>query len=82
MATRYKRNLGRVQCLQPGEWTDRTASGCPALRCGSCGTIFDLPDSHRIEDAGRVVPALRCADVTCSEYSYVTLEDFGEEILR
>jgi len=82
MATRYKRNLGRVECLQPGEWTDRTVSGQPALCCIGCGAIYDLPAKFRIEDAGRVVPALHCIDICCSQFDYVTLEDFGETVLR
>lgn len=82
MGVRYNRCLGRVGSLDPGEWTDRTDDGAPAIRCKSCGAIFGLPESHRVIDDGRIVPALRCPTETCSAYGYVTLGAYREDVLR
>lgn len=76
----YERNLGPVQALQPGEWTLETASGRPALRCGACGGIYDLPETHRVDETGLVVPALRC-EYVCDAFAYVRLLEWGEAVV-
>lgn len=77
----YERNLGPVPALEPGEWTLETASGRPAIRCGSCGGIYDLPETHRVDETGFVVPALRCEYVPCDAYAYVRLLNYSDEVL-
>ena len=81
MGVRYSRNLGPVKHLQVQEWTDETASGRPALRC-ACGTIFDLPESHRVLAGGLVAPVVKCPSGTCSFLDFIELEAWGEEVLR
>lgn len=78
----YKRLLARVECLAPGEWTDLTASGKPALCCAECGSVFDLPDTHRVDETGFIVPAVKCPSVTCVSFSYLRLEAWGEAVVR
>lgn len=71
---KFDRHLGTVHTMEPGEFTQCTVSGSPALRCPACGGIFDLTVSHRIEEGGRVVPEVRCPTVTCNFFEDVTLE--------
>lgn len=68
--------------MSPGEWTNATASGDVALSCGSCAAIFDVPpDTHRIDDTGFVVPAVRCPDDSCGSYVYVRLLNYSDAVL-
>lgn len=78
MSVVYRRNLGPVEHLEPGEWTDRTVSGRAVLCCAECGGYQEVPDTHRVEDGGLIVPALRCETVSCSRYLYIRLEAWGE----
>lgn len=73
----YRRSLARVERLIPGEWTEETASGKPALCCADCGAIYDVPETHRIEPSGLIVPAVKCPTVTCFAFSYLKLEAWG-----
>lgn len=82
MSIVYRRNLGPVGHLSPQEWTDRTASGDPVLCCAECGGLQEIPRTHRVEDGGLIVPALRCETVTCPRYLYVRLEAWGEDVIR
>jgi hypothetical protein len=82
MTERIHRNLGRVECLELGEWTSETASGRPAIRCPECGTIVDLEDRYRIDVAGHVSPTWRCGTMTCALVAWITLVDYAEEVLR
>ena len=81
MAVRFQRHLGAVESLDPGQFTVRTASGRPALCCHLCGAIYDLPETHRYDHDGRVVPALRCPTETCSFFDYVCLESVAEAVV-
>jgi hypothetical protein len=78
----YKRLLARVERLTAGEWTDLTASGRPALCCSACSAVFELPATHRVNDDGLVVPAVRCGDASCREFGYVRLENWSESVVR
>lgn len=80
-ATPYRRNLGRVEHLEPGEWTDETVHERVVLCCCGCGGLSEIPDTHRI-DEGLIVPALRCETVTCGRYEYIRLDAWGEPVLR
>lgn len=82
MTVEYERQLGPVTALRPGQWTDATASGRPAVSCASCGGIYDVPETHRIQDDGLVVPALRCEYVPCGAFEYVRLANYADEVLR
>ena len=83
MGLRVNRNLGKVECLQPGEYTTETASGNAAVCCPVCGGISDIdPATHRTELDGRVVPAWKCPTETCVLFDYLTLEARFEGVLR
>lgn len=77
----YERQLGPVQALRPQQWTNRTASGGVALSCANCGGIYDLPDTHRVDETGLVIPALRCEYMPCGAFSYVRLRNYRDEVL-
>lgn len=79
---KYSRILGRVEHLQPGQWTEETASGRPAICCASCGGIADLPETHTAGEKGYVVPERECLYATCGVVELVQLVDYGEDILR
>lgn len=84
----YARNLGRVEQLTAGQWTDETASGRVALCCARCAAIFDLSELHRVDEAHRVgsmgfvVPAVTCESVTCGEFAYLRLKNYYDEVAR
>jgi hypothetical protein len=81
MGCRLNRHLGTVHTMLPGQFTIRTASGNPAVSCPVCGTIYEIPATHRWDEGGRVVPALKCADPACSFLEYVELGAINEEVL-
>lgn len=78
----YERQLGPVTALRPGQWTDATASGRAAICCANCGGVCELPETHRVDGTGFVVPALRCEYVPCGAYVYVRLLNYGDEVVR
>ena len=82
MSVIYRRNLGPVQHLEPQEYTTETMSGRAVLCCAECGGLQEIPDTHRVQDDGLVVPALRCETVTCAAYDYLRLEAWREDVLR
>lgn len=79
-ATTYERQLGPVTALRPQQWTDATASGRVAICCRNCGGIYDLPETHRVDD-GLIVPALRCEFTPCGVFEYVRLANYGEPVV-
>lgn len=77
MSILYRRNLGPVQHLEPQEYTTETASGQAVLRCSECGGYQEVrAETHRVEDSGLIVPALRCETVSCPRYLYIRLESW------
>lgn len=81
MAVRLQRHLGRVESLEPGQYTVETATGMPALCCPGCASIFDLSMEHTIDDDGRVAPAVKCGNPICSFFDWVHLQAFSEDVL-
>jgi hypothetical protein len=80
MATRMQRCLGPARYLEPGEYTVETASGRPAIRCASCGTIAELrPETHRVERGGLVVPVWSCE--RCAALDFLILDDYDEPVV-
>lgn len=80
MGVRLNRLLGPVQALVAGQWTDRTASGREAWCCPACGSIADLPETHRVLRGGVVAPVVACANKACPFLDFLTLESHGEEV--
>lgn len=82
MGLRFSRHLGLPATLDPKQWTDRTASGNPAVMCPSCGGISEVVQpAHVIDREGRVTPSWKCPTETCSFWEWVELEAFAEEVL-
>lgn len=79
MGVVFNRNLGEESALNHGEFTVATESKRPALRCALCGCVFSLPSHCRIEPDGRTVPAVRCPQLSCPFFEYVTLSDIWGE---
>lgn len=78
----YRRHLGMVYSMEPGDWTSETMSGDVAICCRSCAGIYDIdPTTHRIERDGFVVPAVQCPHGPCSEFSYIRLANFPDLVL-
>lgn len=75
MGITLNRNLGTEDALNHGEFTVNTESGRAAIRCPLCGCVFSLPSHCRVEPDGRAVPAIRCPQLSCSLFEYVTLSD-------
>lgn len=82
MSAVYERQLGPVESLRPGQWTDRTASGRPALSCVKCGGIYDVPETHGIDERGYVMPALTCEYLPCGTCDLVLLANYRDEVAR
>lgn len=80
-ADTYQRSLAPFTRIEPGEWTDETASGRPVIRCVDCGGLTEIDGDHRVIEGDLVVPAVNCATATCGRYQYVRLKDFTE-VLR
>jgi hypothetical protein len=80
VAVRLQRHLGRVESLEPAQYTVETTTGLPAVCCPGCSTITDLTLKHAIDEGGRVTPAWKCPTETCSFFDYIVLEDFSEEV--
>lgn len=79
MGVILQRHLGTEDGLLCGQFTVATESGRPALSCPLCALVFSLPVGHRIEPDGRVVPAVKCKQVSCSFFEYITLESVWSE---
>jgi hypothetical protein len=80
---RLSRFLGPAGSLDPGQWSDFTASGGPAVCCPGCGAIVELQaDKHVVSREGKVTPAWRCAEETCGVVEWIELEAYGETVLR
>ena len=75
MGVTLNRYLGPEHDLPCGQFTLDTPSGRAALSCPLCGLVFSLPSHCRTEPDGRVVPAVKCPQVSCSFFEYVTLSD-------
>lgn len=82
MGLRLQRQLGPVQHLTPGQWTIETASGRPAIRCPACGGISDLDEAHRVLTGGVVSPIWSCPFASCAFQEFLSLEAYGEAVLR
>lgn len=80
MGQRLQRNLGPVTHLTPSQYTVETASGDPAICCPKCGGISDLEFSVLV--GGVVSQIWSCPYVSCPFVDYLTLESYGEEVLR
>lgn len=78
----YERQLGPVTALRPQQWTNATASGCVAICCANCGGIYDLPETHRVDEDDLIVPALNCEYMPCGAYGYVRLTNYREKVAR
>lgn len=82
MGLRIERCLGTVYDPQPRQWTDRTASEQPTIRCPECGAVVDLDRNlYGVSENGTVAPRWQCGTATCSFRDWIVLEAFGEEIL-
>ena len=81
MARVLQRNLGPVQALTHGQWTDQTVSGDPAVCCPGCGQISDL-DQSVDERSGRVQYVWACPSQSCGFVEFLVLEAFAEEVAR
>lgn len=77
----YRRHLGPVESLSAGEWTEETVTGRPAICCGSCAGIYDVPETHRIEPDGFIVPAIRCGIGPCPEFGYIRLLNYSDPVV-
>ena len=82
MGLRLRRCLGPVPHLAPAEYTVETASGKPAVSCPACGGISDLVEPYRVIAGGLVSPIWRCPFVTCCYEQFLSLEAWGEAVLR
>jgi hypothetical protein len=78
---RFERHEGPTVSLLPKQWTDRTASGKPALMCPCCGGVFELEETHTVRGAGIVTPIVACP-YACPFIEYVTLVDHPNEAPR
>lgn len=78
---RLARHLSAATSMKPGQWTDETASGRPAICCTGCGGIFELEETHTVRGAGIVTPIVSCPYV-CPLMEFITLDDWQEEVLR
>ncbi len=81
MGVRLQRHLGRVEQLLPGQYTVETASGRPAICCVGCGTISDLPETHRVTGGGIVVPVWSCPSRACPFMDFLSFEAWGEDVV-
>lgn len=77
----YERSLAPAHALEPGEWTDETATGRPVIACRKCGGLTELSAEHRIE-GDRVVPPVECETLTCRLIEYVTLTDYSGAVIK
>lgn len=81
MARVLQRNLGPVQALTHGQWTDRTVSGEPALCCPECGEISDLEAQQvPVKPSNRVRYLWQCPSERCGFADFLELEAFCEEV--
>lgn len=81
MGLRLNRHLGDVRSLDAGQWTDRTASGKPAIACPGCGSISEIDDTHTISPDGLVTPIWSCASQACPLMEWIALEAWAEEVV-
>lgn len=83
MGSRLNRNLGPVSALVAKEWTSETATGIPAICCPGCEAIVDFDvAAYQITHEGVIAPKWSCGFPSCSYREWITLGDFGEEVLR
>lgn len=81
MSVRINRHLGPANTLDAKQWTDRTASGLPAICCPGCAAVADLSPVYSVNaQSGRVGPGRWSCD-GCSFRDYIELEAFGEDVL-
>lgn len=79
MGLRLQRNLGTAGALTPGQWTDRTASGAPAVCCPACGGVSEIEGP--IDRSGTVNRRWTCPHISCSFRDWLSLEAWLEEVL-
>lgn len=72
---RFERHPGSTLSLLPKQWTNRTASGRPALMCPCCSGVFELEATHTVRGGGIVTPILVCP-YACPLMEYATLLDW------
>jgi hypothetical protein len=77
MGLRLSRHLGPVESLDRGQWTDRTASGEPALSCPHCARVQDV--RHEVTAHGVVLLRWMCEAPSCSFLDWLTLDSFAME---
>jgi hypothetical protein len=75
------RHLSTVQTMSPGEWTNETATGKPAIACPECGGISELELPHVVRGGGIVTPIWSCPYI-CPAMEFITLVDWDEAVLR
>lgn len=80
MSVRLQRHLSSLYSLQPGQWTDETPTGKPAVCCPSCGQVSDL-DAYTVRGGGILTPIWSCPYV-CPAIEFLTLADWDEAVLR
>lgn len=76
-----QRCLGPATALTSGQWTDRTASGNPALACPDCGQIDEVKPHEIDKLSGRLRYRWACPAQCCGCIEFLVLEAFNEEVL-
>ena len=80
MGVVFNRHLGVPETMIAGQYTVRTETTRPMLKCPICGHAFDLPAHCRVDHDGRVVPAVKCPAQSCPFFDYCTLESIWLEV--
>jgi hypothetical protein len=75
-----QRNLGPVTSLTARQWTAETLTGEPAICCPNCARVSDL--EFPVYHGGVVSQIWSCPYADCSFVDYLTLEAWGEDVLR
>lgn len=79
MGLRLQRFLGPPMHMTAGQWTDRTASGRPAIACPGCGGISELEPPHEIFGAGIVKYVWSCPMPPCPIMEFISLGSYSDE---
>lgn len=79
MGVVFNRHLGGEDTLLCGQFTLETESFRAAIKCALCGLVYSLPKHCRVEPDGRVVPAVRCPQISCPFFEFITLSDHWME---
>ena len=81
VGARLVRHLGVATRLSKGEWSDRTASGRPAVCCPDCGEIAEIEYPNEVSNDGRVRFRWACPSERCGFIDFLYLEAYREEVL-